>query len=73
MLFVIASLVGVVVQSKFKDEPILWVTIALSTGGLILSATSGLGVTEMTILCVVEFIAWIFSAMNLFRMWGAKV
>lgn len=73
ILFLIVSLVGTVIQVKYKDEPILYLTLIFASGGLFITVGSDLAITEMTIILLGEFVAWIYSFVNLLRRWEVKI
>lgn len=69
----VGAYLGLLAQARIKEDSIRWLSLALATGGMILSLESGLSATAITILFISQFIVWIFSAINVLRSFGGDV
>lgn len=69
----VGAYLGLLAQARIKEDSIRWLSLALATGGMILSLESGLSATAVTILFISQFIVWIFSAINVLRSFGGDV
>lgn len=73
LLIFIGSYLGLVAQSRFNDAAIVWLTVALSSGGIVLALESGLSTTATIVLTVSQFVVWIYSIVKIMRSFGAEV
>ena len=69
----VGAYLGLLAQARIKEDSIRWLSLALATGGMILSLESGLSATAITILFISQFIVWIFSAISVLRSFGGDV
>lgn len=69
----VSAYIGLLAQSRVKEDGIKWLSLALATGGIVLSFESGLSATAVTILAISQFVVWIYSATNLLRSLGANI
>lgn len=69
----VGAYLGLLAQARIKEDSIKWLSLALATGGMILSLESGLSATAITILFISQFIVWIYSAINVLRSFGGDV
>lgn len=69
----VGAYLGLLAQARIKEDSIRWLSLALATGGMILSLESGLSATAITILFISQFIVWIYSAINVLRSFGGDV
>lgn len=69
----VGAYLGLLAQARIKEDSIKWLSLALATGGMILSLESGLSATAITILFISQFIVWIYSAISVLRSFGGDV
>ncbi len=69
----VGAYLGLLAQARIKEDSIRWLSLALATGGMILSLESGLSATAITILFISQFIVWIYSAISVLRSFGGDV
>ena len=69
----VGAYLGLLAQARIKEDSIRWLSLALATGGMILSLESGLSATAITILFISQFIVWIYSAIGVLRSFGGDV
>lgn len=69
----VGAYLGLLAQARIKEDSIRWLSLALATGGMILSLESGLNATAITILFISQFIVWIYSAIGVLRSFGGDV
>lgn len=68
----VAAYVGLLAQTRVKEDSIKWLTLGLSTGGMVLALESGLSSAAVVTLIVSQFIVWIYSAVNILRSYGGE-
>ena len=66
----VAAYVGLLAQTRVKEDSIKWLTLGLATGGMVLALESGLSSAAVVTLTVSQFIVWIYSAVNVLRSYG---
>lgn len=69
----VAAYVGLLAQTRVKDDSVKWLTLGLSTGGMVLALESGFTTTAVVVLTVSQFIVWIYTAISLLRAYGGDV
>lgn len=66
----VAAYVGLLAQTRVKEDSVKWLTLGLSTGGMVLALESGLTTAAVVVLAVSQFIVWIYTAISLLRAYG---
>lgn len=66
----VAAYVGLLAQTRVKEDSVKWLTLGLSTGGMVLALESGLTTAAVVVLAVSHFIVWIYTAISLLRAYG---
>lgn len=68
----VAAYVGLLAQTRVREDSIKWLTLALSTGGMVLALESGFTTSAVVILTVSQFVVWIYTAVSLLRAYGGE-